>query len=149
MTRADAFVNFTYLTTLIAPIAAFASFRLARARRHPVHRNLQLFLVGLCWVAVLVLETRIRLEGGSGSFIAQAPTALQRWARSLLLIHIGGAVITYLLWSGLAVVSFRRFRTRLPGDFSRLHRRLGLSVFAGLCFTAVSATGMYVLAFVL
>jgi hypothetical protein len=95
-----------------------------------------------------MLETRIRLAGGSGSFIRQAPEALQPWGRGLLLVHISFAVATYGLWTGLAVVSYRRFTAQLPGGFSRLHRKLGKVAFAGLCFTAISATGMYLIAFV-
>jgi hypothetical protein len=148
MTRADAFVNFTYAVTLLAPLAALFSFRLAATRRHRQHRALQLGLVTLCWLAVLTLETRIRLEGGSGSFIRQAPEALQPWGRGLLGVHISFAVATYALWTGLAVASYRRFTTQLPGRFSRLHRTLGRVAFGGLCFTAVSATGMYLIAFV-
>nr|UXE44841.1 hypothetical protein Hi04_10k_c3807_00006 [uncultured bacterium] len=148
MTRADAFVNFTYAVTLLAPLGALYSFRLARARRHTHHRALQLGLVTLCWLAVLLLEARIRLAGGSGSFLRQAPEALQPWGRGLLLVHITFAVATYALWTGLAVISFRRFTTQLPGRFSRLHRTLGRVAFGGLCFTALSATGMYLIAFV-
>jgi hypothetical protein len=148
MTRADAFVNFTYAVTLLAPLAALFSFKLARARRHTQHRALQLGLVTLCWLAVLTLEARIRLEGGSGSFIRQAPEVLQPWGRRLLLVHISFAVATYGLWTGLALVSYRRFTTQLPGRFSRRHRTLGRVAFGGLCFTALSATGMYLIAFV-
>ncbi len=143
MPRADAFVNFTYAVTLLAPCVAFYSFRL----RREVHRKVQVGLVALCWLAVLVLETRIRLEGGSGSFIAQAPAGVQSTARALLLIHIGGAVLTYAVWTGLAVVSWRRFGGVLPGAFSKRHRLLGWCVFGGLCFTAASASGMYWLTF--
>lgn len=144
MTRADAFVNFTFAVSLLAPCVAFYSFRLPRE----IHRKVQVALLCIAWLAVLVLETRIRLEGGSGSFISQAPVELQPWARRLLMIHISGAVLSYALWTGLAVVSWRRFRTKLPGPFSPRHRLLGRVVFAGLCFDAASATGMYALAFV-
>jgi hypothetical protein len=144
MTRADAFVNFTFAVSLLAPVVAFWSLRLPRE----VHRKVQVALVCVAWFAVLVLETRIRLEGGSGSFIAHADPALQPWARRLLMIHITGAVLSYALWTGLAVVSWRRWQKRLPGEFSRTHRRLGWVVLGGLCFDAASATGMYVLAFV-
>jgi hypothetical protein len=58
-------------------------------------------------------------------------------------------VATYGLWTGLTVASWRRFGTRLPGGFSRRHRRLGTLVFGGLCATAASATAVFMLAFVL
>jgi putative membrane protein len=149
MTRADAFVNFTYAVTLAAPWAALLGVRLARQQRHELHRRVQLALLLVCWVAVLVLEVRIRLEGGSGSFIRSAAPELQPWARGLLLVHIGFAVLSYLLWTWLVVASWRRFSKALPGSFSRLHRRLGWAVFAGLVFDAASATGMYLMTFVL
>ena len=144
MTRADAFVNFTFEVSLLAPVIAWYSFRLPRER----HRVVQLVLLCTAWLAVLVLETRIRLEGGSGSFIAQAPVELRRIGRIVLGVHITGAVLSYAVWTGLAVVSWRRFRARLPGDFSRRHRFLGRAVFYGLCFDAVSAAAMYFIVFV-
>jgi len=144
MTRADAFVNLTFAVSLLVPCVAFYSFRLPRE----THRKVQAGLLAVAWAAVLVLETRIRLEGGSGSFIAQASPQLQRLARVVLGVHITGAVLSYSAWTALAVVSWRRFRTRLPGDFSARHRFLGRAVFYGLCFDAVSASAMYGLVFV-
>lgn len=147
--RADLLSNVAYLATLLAPVISLLSYRLARRRQFDTHRRVQVGLLLFCWAAVLGLELDIRLSGGSGSVIAQALPAYQLVARRLLLVHISAAVATYLLWSVLAVLSHRRFRRQLPGPFSRLHRRLGWSVFGGLLFTAVSATGMYVLTFVL
>ena len=72
-----------------------------------------------------------------------------RAARVLLAVRVPVAVVTYLVWSWLAVSSWPRYRVSLPGRFSRLHRRLGIWVFRGLCFNAVSATAMFLLAFVL
>ncbi|MBK7865379.1 MAG: DUF420 domain-containing protein [Archangiaceae bacterium] len=145
MTRADAFINFAYAVSLLAPLLAFVSFRL---RNKNTHRKLQLVLLITAWVAVLVLETRIRLQGGSGSFISAAQPHLQPWAKRLLLIHISVAIASYGLWTTLAVLSWRRYRLSLPGGFSRTHRRLGWLVFSGLTFDAASATGMYLLTFV-
>lgn len=147
--RADLIANFTYLATLVAPVAALVSVRLAKKRRYVQHRNLQLALLCFCWLAVLALETKIRLAGGSGALIRSAPTEYQALARRALLVHIGGAVLTYGLWTGLLVVSWRRFRTTLPGAFSRRHRQLGWLIVGGLGFTMASATLMYLMAFVL
>ena len=83
------------------------------------------------------------------AFVSTAAAAWRPFARGLLLVHIAAAVSTYTLWSWLAWMSQRRFQMRLPGNFSRRHRRTGKLVFVGLVFTAASATGMYVLTFVL
>lgn len=147
--RADFLENFAYLATLLAPIVSLLSYRLARRRQFDVHRRMQVALLAFCWAAVLGLELDIRFSGGSGSIVAQAASGYARAARGLLSVHIAAAVATYAIWSVLAIISTRRFRSQLPGTFSRLHRRLGWTVFAGLVFTAVSATGMYFLTFVL
>jgi putative membrane protein len=147
--RLDPVITASYVMTLVAPIAVYASIRLARAREHDQHRVVQAVLVVMGWLAVLALELRIRLEGGSGAFIERAPPALVAWGQRLLAIHIVVAVATYALWTWLAVASWRRFEVRLPGSFSRRHRTLGTLVFGGLCFTAASATAVFTIAFIL
>jgi hypothetical protein len=147
--RLDPVVTASYVVTLAAPVAAYVSIRLARARDHDRHRIVQAVLVAVAWVAVLGLELRIRFAGGSGAFIALAPPELSDWAHRLLNVHITVAVATYVVWTWLAVASWRRFELRLPGSFSRRHRQLGTAVFGGLCFTAASATGVFAVAFVL
>jgi len=147
--RADALVTAVYVVNLVAPVVACASIRRARAREHDRHRAAQVTLLVVCWIAVLALEVRIRLAGGSGALLALAPASAARVARGLLAVHVTVAVATYLVWSWLAVSSWRRYGVTLPGRFSRRHRRLGTWIFRGLCFNAMSATGMFLLAFVL
>ncbi len=148
-TRASLAVDFTYLMTLIAPVASWVSFRLARSRREDLHRRIQIAVLVLCVISVLAFEVNIRVAGGSGAFLAQAPNDAVGSARALLWAHISIAVITYGIWTYLAVVSSRRFRVSLPGAFTKRHKRIGKLVFVGLWLTAASATGMYFLAFVL
>ena len=149
ISRAAFPVDLTYLVTLLAPLAALISFQLAKQRRFAQHRALQLTALVVCWASVLGFELHLRLTGGSGEFVRAARPEHQAYARVFLLVHIATAVLTYVLWTWLATVSSRRFGTRLPGDFSARHRALGKLVFVGLCFTALSATGMYFEAFVL
>src|SRR5262245_25201400 len=101
--RADAVVTATYLVTLIAPIAAYTSFRLAHGGDHDRHRIIQAVLLATCWIAVLALELRIRFAGGSGALIADAPAAARWWAQRLLVIHVGIAILTYIAWTWLAI----------------------------------------------
>jgi len=146
--RIDAIASLTYAATLAAPIVTLVSIRLVRDGRHAAHRTIQVALLAMCWLSVLALELKIRLAGGSGSLVATAPPDLQTWARGLLLVHVAGAVATYVAWTWLAFASLRRFTRELPGSFSRRHRRAGRLILAGLWFTAASATGMYALIFV-
>lgn len=147
--RADIAVNFSLLSTLCAPVLVYVGSRLAARGDFERHRRHQLWTLVLCWIAVLVLEGRIRLEGGSGSFVASAAAVWRPLARATLLVHISGAVATYLLWTWLVTTSWMRYGATLPGPFGPRHRRLAWVVFAGLVFTAVSAVTMYSLVFVL
>jgi hypothetical protein len=147
--RLDPVVTATYIVTLSAPVAAYASIRLARLHDRERHRLVQAVLVTICWMTVLGLELRIRFAGGSGVFVESAAPGLVSWAQRLLAIHIAVAVATYGLWTWLAVASWRRYEVSLPGRFSRRHRTLGTLVFGGLCFTAASASGLFALVFVL
>lgn len=149
ISRADLVVDLTYLSTLAAPVLTYVSARWARRGQYARHRAMQTALLITCFIAVIALEVRIRVAGGSGVLLAGAPPDMRAMARMLLAVHVIGAVLTYLLWLWLLIVSHKRYETRLPGDFSRTHRTVGWTIFAGLLFTAVSATGMYVLAFVM
>lgn len=149
LTRADVAVNLTYLATLAAPLLSLVSFGLVKRQRYAQHRRLQLITLGVCWTTVLAFELTLRLSGGSGAFLRAADPSLRPYAKALLLIHVATAVLTYIGWTWLALVSQRSFRSELPGAFSAAHRRYGKLVFAGLCFTAASASGMYLLTFVL
>jgi putative membrane protein len=147
--RLDPVATASFVVTLAAPIATYVSIRLARGREHDRHRLVQAVLVVMAWLAVLAFELRLRLDGGAGAFLAQASPELVGWAQRLLWIHISVAVATYALWTWLAVTSWRRYGARLPGGFSRRHKRIGIIVFGGLCFTAASATAMFSMAFIL
>jgi hypothetical protein len=106
--RIDAVATASYVVTLAAPVAAYLTFRRVRRGDRDGHRLAQTTLLVVCWIAVLALEVRIRLAGGSGELIADAPPAIQPWARGLLIVHVGVAVVTYLAWTWLAVASWRR-----------------------------------------
>jgi putative membrane protein len=148
-TGAGVIIDITFLVSLLAPVVALASIRLAGRRRFDPHRRLQIGLLVVCVLAVLALELRIRLAGGSGALIDGSGFPYPRFNRAVLSVHMTGAVVTYVAWTWLAVVSHRRYRGALPGSFSHRHRRTGWFVFAGLAFTAVSAAAVYALTFVL
>ncbi len=147
LSRADAVVNFAMAFSLIAPFCAWISFRFAARGRLTLHRNLQVALLVLGTAAVLALEVDIRLSGGSLALLSKSASGRTGRARVLLGVHIIGAVATYVAWAVQAVKAYRRFGTALPGGYSPNHRRVGRWVFAGLCFTAVSAGAVYAIAF--
>jgi hypothetical protein len=147
-TRADFIVDFAYLITLVAPLVAFYSLLLVRRGEQEAHRRAQLILFSVCVLAVVALEIRIRLAGGSGALLEGGPYGGSGLMRVVATVHIFGAVLTYVLWCWLVIASRRRHRSSLPGTFSRKHKITGRIVIGGLCFTTLSASVVYTLAFV-
>lgn len=96
-------------------------------------------------VAVIALELLIRFSGGSGSISGLSPYADEKFFGVILIAHIIGAVLTYILWTYLLLQSRRKFDTDLPGNFSKTHKILAKVVIVGLIYTAVSALIVYLL----
>lgn len=147
-TRADLFLDVVLVITLATPFVMWWSLRFTRRGRWRTHRAIQLVWLVVCFTTVIAFETKLRLAGGSGSFIASSPYA-GPGLKALLLTHMSGAILTYLAWLVLAVLSLRRAARTLPGTFSRTHRRAGYAIFAGGIFNAVTAVFMYVFTFAL
>jgi hypothetical protein len=147
-TRAYLIVDFAYLVTLMAPLIAFFSLRLVRIGKQDAHKRVQTLLLTLAVLAVGALEIQIRLVGGSATLTQGSPYAGSGLMRYTAAVHIFGAVMTYVVWLWLVITSRRLHRSALPGTFSRRHKTMGWVVIGGLCFTTVSASAVYFLAFV-
>lgn len=146
--RADLIVNGCFLVTLLsAPVATY-TVKLAREGRLELHRRLQTVILTICYVAVLALEIRIRMAGGSGGLLQGSIYAGTGTLRTVAAAHIIGAVLTYVIWGWLLFGSRKTFRKTLPGAFSKGHKRWGWVVLLGLWFTAISATAVYWMVFV-
>ena len=149
-TRASLLVDIALSVFVVMPVLLFFVARQARRGKHGVHRAWQLALFALMTVAVVMLEVDIRLAGGTAAIAGRAASTSSGMVRTLLLVHIAVACATWLSWLGLLILSNRRFREtrrRLPGQFSRAHRRLGWATIVGAIFNAASGTVLYVFAF--
>lgn len=146
--RADLVVNVCFLVTLLSAPAATYTVKLARQGRVELHQRLQTLLLTICYTAVIALEIRIRMAGGSGGLMKGSVYAGSGILRTVATAHIAGAVATYAIWGWLLFTSRRAFRKTLPGSFSKAHKRWGWTVLLGLWFTALSATAVYWMVFV-
>src|SRR5262245_47147989 len=123
-TRAYFIVDFAYLVTLMAPLVAFFSLRLVRKGKHDIHKPVQTLLLTLAVLAVSALEIQIRIVGGSQALSQGSPYAGSGLMNYTAAIHIFGAVITYVIWLWLVIISRRSHRSALPGTFSRKHKTM-------------------------
>ena len=130
---------------LIAPFAVYYAVGLAKRGDLNAHRQLQNGVFLVCVVGVLVLEGLIRFSGGSGSLVQNSSYSGTPVFRGLLVAHIIGALLTYLLWTCQVIASNRKFGKSLPGKFSSAHKLIGYLLFFGLSYTALTAALVYAL----
>jgi len=133
------------LLTLFSPFGVYYGVKIARKNDYEKHRKIQNVIFYLCVIGVLILEVLIRYSGGSGSLVSNSHHYSTSFFRITLISHILVAILTYLLWTGLIIISNRKFRKMLPGTLSSIHKRLGLVVFGGLIYTAISALLVYLM----
>lgn len=151
-------MNFTLLVivamlliSLLAPFVAIYAVMLAKQKRYTKHRQIQTGLFTVCVAGVLVLEGYIRFSGGSGSLVANSAYVHAGFFKYLLIAHIIGAVLTYLIWGITIFLSRKKFsaKQQLPGSFSGVHKVLGALTIVGLFYVAVTALVVCTLAFFL
>lgn len=133
------------LLTFLAPFAVYYAVTLAKKKEYKKHRKIQNLVFYISVGGVLLLEGLIRYEGGSGSLASQSSYAEHDFYNNFLNAHIIGAVLTYLLWIFLIIISNIKFQKKLPGKFSSIHKTLGYIVFVGLIYTGATALVIYVM----
>ena len=133
------------ILTLASPVFAVYAVKFAKNKDFETHKKWQTWIFGISVLGVIVLEGLIRVSGGSGSLSGMSPHAGTSLFKTILIAHIIGAVLTYILWTYLIIVSNKKFSKTLPGNFSATHRTLGKAVLIGLIYTAVSALVVYLM----
>lgn len=129
------------LLSIAAPFISLYAVSLIKKKDYKTHIKFQKRLFWTCVIAVLILEIQIRVAGGSGSLVANSEYTGTTFFKSVLIAHIIGAVLTYIVWGITVFTSHTKWKKRktLPGSFSITHKRLGLITIAGLFYTAITA----------
>lgn len=133
------------LLTFFSPFGVYYAIKLARKKEHANHKRMQNIIFMVCVLGVLALEILIRFSGGSGSLVSESKHYSTTYFTVILVSHIVVAVLTYLLWTALILLSNRKYQKALPGGFSKTHKQMGLVVFGGLIYTAITALIVYVM----
>lgn len=131
--------------TLGSPFGVYYGVRLAKNKDFRGHRKIQNIVFFICVVGVLALEGLIRATGGSGSLASESGHYSTNFFKITLFSHIIVAVLSYLIWTILIVISNIKFQKSLPGKLSKLHKITGYVIFGGLVYTAVTALVVYLM----
>lgn len=133
------------LLSFLAPFGVYYAIQLAKKKEVKTHRKFQNIIFFISVLGVLALEGLIRYSGGSGSLASNSAYYGSRFFTITLTSHIIVAVLTYLLWTILIILSNRKFQKNLPGKFTKAHIRMGYIVFGGIVYTAVTAMMIYLM----
>jgi len=138
------------LLAAVVPVLAW-SIHLARRRAVTAHRRIQTVLA----LALLVVITAFELDVRYFSDWRERATDSPYYARDVasvvgagLLLHLGIAVPTAVLWCVVVVDAWRRAGQTPTGAFRSRHRALGWAAALGMALTAVTGWVFYYLAFV-
>ncbi len=143
-TRADLLMDIVIVALVaVVPIVLY-NWQLARRGQYARHKTLQISLALLLAAVVGLFEVNLRLQGGifaatRASAYAGTPT-LDFW----IYFHTFFAVTTLFLWTGLILVSLRRFANPpVPGAFSARHRLWGRLGMIWMLVTGVTSLPVY------
>lgn len=129
------------MLSISAPFISLYAISLIKLKDYTTHIKIQKRLFWTCVMAVVILEIQIRVSGGSGSLVSNSEYTDTPFFKSLLIAHIIGAVLTYIVWGISIFTSNKKWKKRkiLPGSFSINHKRLGYFIIVGLFYTAITA----------
>lgn len=133
------------LLTLFSPFGVFYGIKVAKKKDYKTHRKIQNVIFIVCVIGVLTLEGLIRSRGGSGSLASESSYYHTNFFKVTLFSHIIIAILSYLLWSTLIIISNIKFRKSLPGKLSAFHKKSGYVIFSGLIYTAITALAVYMM----
>lgn len=133
------------LLTLFSPFGVYYGVKMARKKEYTTHRKIQNIIFVICVIGVLSLEGLIRSHGGSGSLASRSDYYDKAYFKIILFSHIIIAILSYLIWATLIIVSNLSYRKSLPGKLSKFHKKIGMVIFGGLIYVAVTALAIYLM----
>lgn len=133
------------IITLFSPFGVYYGVKLAKKNDYKSHRRIQNIIFLICVIGVLALEGLVNSAGGSGSLASKSEYYNTAFFTITLTSHIIVAILSYLLWTVQIILSNLKFHKKLPGKFSKTHKKLGYTIFWGLTYTAITALLVYLM----
>lgn len=133
------------LLTLFSPFGVYYGVKIAKKKDYKNHRKIQNIIFIICVIGVLTLEGLINSSGGSGSLASSSNFYNTNFFKITLFSHIIIAILSYLLWTSLIIISNIKYKKSLPGKLSKFHKGLGYVIFGGLIYTAITSLAVYLM----
>src|SRR5690554_506168 len=91
-------IGMLVLSTL-APFIALYAISLIKKKDYARHIKIQKSLFWVSVAGIILFELQIRMSGGSGSLVANSTYVDSTFFKYILIAHIIGAVLTYIIWA--------------------------------------------------
>ena len=145
------FIFCLLVVAMLAPFISLYAVSLIKKKEYQRHIQIQKRLFWVCVVGVVIFEVQLRMAGGSGSLTIHSKYVETNFFQYILIAHIIGAVLTYLVWAFTIFWSDNKFKKKhtLPGISSQTHRKLAYTSIIGLFYTAITALIVFTLTFLL
>lgn len=147
-TRADVLMDLVVLSFAVVLPALAWSWRKIRAGGYLAHKRVQLTLFWTLFVAVTLFEIDMRMSGGIFEMTKDSAFAGTALLNGSIWFHTGLAISTSVVWIGLVIWSWLRFRPVEPNAYSAKHRLWGRIGMVMMALTGITGIELYVLGFV-
>jgi uncharacterized membrane protein YozB (DUF420 family) len=136
------------LLSIIAPFIALYAVSIAKKKKYIQHLKVQKKLFVVCVIGVIILEVQIKLSGGSGSLVEMSPYLSTTFFKVVLISHIIGSILTYIIWGILLFKSNKKHKKELlPGGFSKSHKKMGYITIIGLFYISITSLIILIMMF--
>lgn len=150
---------------VLVPLLLFSLWAVKVRKDFKLHRNLQVLLAGVLFLAVGAFEVDMqwvqggwenvmnkqleRIDGEPSEAQLAAHKERSENARGVLYIHLVFAISTPVLWLVTLILALKRFpNPPVPGQHSKAHKSLGWLSTLALVATSVTGVWFYCVAFV-
>jgi putative membrane protein len=138
-------VNFSFI--VIVPTLIYSWLKV-RNGEYSLHKNIQLTLFAVLFVAVILFEVDLRMRGGIFEMVKDSQFAETFFLMSLIWFHLFVSVTTALIWIGLVIFSLWKFPSPpAPNSFSRIHIFWGKLGIIDMILTGITGVMLYILGF--
>jgi len=147
-TRAPFFMDFVTLIVALLPFIVLLAISFAKIKKYTLHSIVQTSIFVISIIVIGYFEYGVRIGGGFKSFM-EGSMVSHNYALWVLIIHILISTITFVFWIKILLNAHKdQKRYKLPGQFSKDHKKAGIQTFISIGLTSFSGIWVYLLLFV-
>jgi putative membrane protein len=147
-TRAPFFMDFVTLIVAFLPLLILMAISFAKKKSYQTHAIVQTVIFIVSIIVFGYFEYGVRLGGGFDAFMEESHVS-HNYALWVLIVHIIISTLTLGIWASTLISAKKeKHKQKLPGAFSKAHKKAGIRTFIGISLIAFTGIWVYLLLFV-